>query len=119
MTTALETTALGFGCAGLFREPSSQKRLQLLDRAFDCGIRHFDAAPMYGLGIAERELGRFSRHRRDSLVIATKFGIEPTPVARGLARVQGPIRRLLAAAPPLRQAAMSTAAGPSSGLAGA
>ena len=119
VTTALETTALGFGCAGLFREASSSKRLHLLESAFDRGIRHFDAAPMYGLGIAEGELGRFARHRRDSVVIATKFGIDPTPFARALARVQGPIRRLLAAARPLRQAAMSTAAGPSSGPAGA
>ena len=118
LATGLETSALGFGCAGLFGEPSRNKRLHVLETAYELGIRHFDVAPMYGLGIAERELGRVVRGRRDSVVIATKFGIEPTLVARQLARVQAPIRKLLRAIPALRQQMMSRAAGPGSGAAG-
>ena len=78
----LETTVLGFGCAHLYGVPRSAERLRLLDAAHDAGIRHFDVAPMYGLGLAERELGRFIRHRRDAVVVATKFGIAPTLFAR-------------------------------------
>jgi D-threo-aldose 1-dehydrogenase len=84
------------------REPSSRKRQLLLDEAFDQGIRHFDVARMYGLGAAESELGRFARGRRDQVVIATKFGIEPAPAPRHLARLQSPARWLLARYPALR-----------------
>lgn len=118
LAAGVDTSALGFGCAGLFREPSRNKRLRLLETAYELGISHFDVAPMYGLGIAEQELGRVVRGRRDSVVIATKFGIEPTLVARRLARVQAPIRKLLRAIPTLRQQMMSRAAGPGSGAAG-
>ncbi len=84
------------------REPASRKRQRLLDEAFDQGIRHFDVARMYGLGAAEGELGRFARGRRDRVVIATKFGIEPASASGHLARMQGPARRLLARYPALR-----------------
>lgn len=117
--TDVETSVLGFGSADLFRIPSRRQRQRLLAAAYDAGIRHFDAAPMYGLGLAERELGRFARSRRDRIVIATKFGIAPTAVARGLAVVQGPVRRLFTAVPALRERARATAAGPGSGPAGA
>jgi D-threo-aldose 1-dehydrogenase len=117
--TELETTTLGFGCADLYRLSSAGERRRLLEIAHGVGIRHFDAAPMYGLGLAERELGRFAHGRRDQLVIATKFGIAPTFAARGLARVQGPLRRVLSAFPALRRQARARAAGPGSGPAGA
>lgn len=96
------TTRIGFGCAGLMRDPSARKRQSLLAEAFDQGIGHFDVARMYGLGTAERELGRFARGRRDSVVIATKFGIEPASAPGRLARLQGPARWLLARYPALR-----------------
>ena len=117
--TSLVTTALGFGCADLYRAPTSAQRRHLLDSAHAAGIRHFDVAPMYGLGLAERELGRFARGRRDDVVIAPKFGIAPTAAAAALARVQGPVRRLFQSCPALRRRAQSSAAGPSSGGPGA
>jgi D-threo-aldose 1-dehydrogenase len=117
--TDVETSVLGFGSADLFRIPSSRQRQRVLGAAYDAGIRHFDAAPMYGLGLAEREFGRFARSRRNRIVIATKFGIAPTAVARRLAVVQGPVRRLFTAIPALRQWARASAAGPGSGAAGA
>jgi D-threo-aldose 1-dehydrogenase len=116
--TGISTTPLGLGCATIYRQPNAKRRRHLLDAAFDAGIRHFDVAPMYGLGIAERELGRFARGRRDEVVIATKFGIAPTRTARAIGRVQGPARRLLAASPGLNSRARSTAAGPGSSPAG-
>ncbi|MGA9286104.1 MAG: aldo/keto reductase [Solirubrobacteraceae bacterium] len=102
LTPDITSTRIGLGCGGLMREPANRKRQRLLDEAFDQGIRHFDVARMYGLGAAEGELGRFARGRRDQVVIATKFGIEPPPTSGRLARLQGPARWLLARYPALR-----------------
>lgn len=96
------STRIGYGCAGLMREPSARRRQHLLDEAFDQGIRHFDVARMYGLGAVEGELGRFAQGRRESIVIATKFGIAAASASGRLARLQGPARRLLARYPALR-----------------
>jgi D-threo-aldose 1-dehydrogenase len=109
----IQTTPLGFGCASLFRIPRSAQRSRLLHTVYDAGIRHFDVAPMYGLGRAEHELGAFARARRAEVTIATKFGIRPTLVARGLAYVQGPARRAFAARPAIRDQARVHAAGQS------
>ena len=107
----LETTRLGFGCAGLMRTPSRRARQRLLAAVLDQGVRHFDTARMYGLGAAEGELGRALRGRRDDVVIATKFGID-VPRGSGLAaRLQAPARKLLAAAPALRQRVKRRAGG--------
>jgi D-threo-aldose 1-dehydrogenase len=118
-TTGIETTALGFGSANLFRLPSAAQRAQVLRAAYDTGVRHFDVAPMYGLGLAESEIGRFARGRRDTMTIATKFGIAPTRLARWVGRGQRPARRILEARPALRTQAQEKAAGPQSGPAGA
>ena len=51
-----------------------------VDAAWDGGIRTFDTAPHYGLGLSERRLGDALRHRpRDEYVISTKVGrlLEP------------------------------------------
>lgn len=109
------TSALGLGCAGLYGEPSAAGRMRILDAALACGIRHFDVAPMYGLGLAEREIGRFARGRRGEIVIATKLGIVPTLAARGMAPLQSPIRRLFSAVPSLRSGARASATGPGFG----
>ncbi len=116
--TGIETSELGFGCADLFRVPSSRARRRLLDAALDAGICHFDVAPMYTLGLAEGELGRFAQGRRDRVVIATKFGIEPTRAARLLGVAQAPVQRLLGAAPGLRERARPPDADPTSGRVG-
>jgi D-threo-aldose 1-dehydrogenase len=97
------STRVGFGCAGLMREPSARKRQRLLAEAFDQGITHFDVARMYGLGAAEGELGRFAQRRREDIVIATKFGIEAAAAPGRLARLQSPARRLLTRSPALRE----------------
>jgi hypothetical protein len=84
------------------RLASRRQRQNLLAAAFDLGIAHFDVARMYGLGAAERELGAFARSRRERLVIATKFGIDPAP-ASWMARLQGPARALMSRYPALRR----------------
>jgi D-threo-aldose 1-dehydrogenase len=112
----IRATPLGFGCASLFRISDPAERSAVLRTAYESGLRHFDVAPMYGLGRAEHELGIFARSRRGELTIATKFGIRPTLAARGLSHAQGPLRRLLAARPALRDQARTHAAAPSGRL---
>jgi D-threo-aldose 1-dehydrogenase len=112
----IQTTSLGFGCASIFRISNPAQRAELLHSAYDCGLRHFDVAPMYGLGRAEHELGAFVRTRRAEVTIATKFGIRPKLAARGLSYAQGPVRRLFAARPEVRDQARAHAAAPSSHL---
>jgi D-threo-aldose 1-dehydrogenase len=65
---------------------------------------------MYGLGVAELELGHFARGRREQITIATKFGIEPGMSLR-LARLQNPARAALARLPALRNALKGRDAG--------
>jgi D-threo-aldose 1-dehydrogenase len=100
----LASTRIGFGCAGLMQSSSQRHRQRLLGEAFEQGIRHFDVARMYGLGVAEREVGRFAQVRRDDISIATKFGIEPAGGIGRLANIQAPARAALARIPPLRAA---------------
>ncbi len=100
--TDITTSALGFGCAQLMRVSSVRLRQQLLNEAYDAGVCHFDVARMYGLGLAEAELGKFARGKRDKLVLATKFGIDLNPKGTSTARLQGMARRLIAMFPALR-----------------
>jgi D-threo-aldose 1-dehydrogenase len=112
------TSALGFGTAGLFREPSKPARRRLLESAIAEGVLHFDTAPMYGLGLAQGELGEVFRGRRGEVVIVSKVGIGLTPLAKAIGRIQAPVRRILQKVPALQQQARQGAAGPSSGRLG-
>lgn len=86
------------------QSPSRKERMAVLAGAVDSGITHFDTARMYGLGMAEAELGFFLRTLdRGSVTIATKFGIDVGGAARRLGRLQGPARALLKKAPALRR----------------
>ncbi|HZC42717.1 MAG TPA: aldo/keto reductase [Acidobacteriaceae bacterium] len=80
------TTRLGFGGSGLMGGLSERESLALLETAFETGIRHFDVAPSYGHGQAEKCLGKFLRGKRDQVTVATKYGILP-PARAGLLEV--------------------------------
>jgi aryl-alcohol dehydrogenase-like predicted oxidoreductase len=71
------TSAVGFGCVGLTSVNGRREALDLLECAFEGGIRHFDVARAYGLGVAEEILGEFLKGRRNDVTITTKFGIVP------------------------------------------
>jgi D-threo-aldose 1-dehydrogenase len=88
-----------------------------LDAAYDAGIRHFDVAPMYGLGLAEPELGRFLRGR-PGITVGTKFGISPSPLGRMTGRVQAPLRVLLQRRHGMQERIKQSGASPLSGIAG-
>src|SRR5580658_5134719 len=68
---------LGFGTANLMGRIGRKHSLRLMEVAFDAGIRHFDTAPLYGLGAAEAMVGEFAANKRGEITIATKFGIRP------------------------------------------
>ena len=76
--TPLSVTRLGLGTAplaGLFEEVPEDQALQVIERAWEAGIRHFDTAPLYGHGLAETRLGKVLRDkRRDEFVLASKVG---------------------------------------------
>ncbi len=113
--TGVATSAIGFGCAGLFRIPQRSARRSVLDAAYYAGIRHFDVAPMYGLGLAETELGSFLKRRRADVTVTTKFGIDPTLLSRGVALIQPPLRAFLAKRPNVGEGLKTAGQGPHSG----
>jgi D-threo-aldose 1-dehydrogenase len=76
--TAASLTELGFGAAvigSLYRETSDQDAQEAVEAAWDAGIRYFDTAPHYGLGLSERRLGKALADRpRDEFVLSSKVG---------------------------------------------
>jgi D-threo-aldose 1-dehydrogenase len=73
---ATRLPVIGFGCSAL-SSSGEKKALQLLEAAFDAGVRHFDVARYYGYGESEGILGKFAKTCRAQITITTKFGIEP------------------------------------------
>ena len=69
---------LGLGCAqlgNLYRAMSDETARAVVDTAWARGIRYFDTAPHYGLGLSERRLGAALAGRpRDEYVVSTKVG---------------------------------------------
>jgi D-threo-aldose 1-dehydrogenase len=72
------TRPVVLGCAqlgNLYREHTDQEAFELLEEAWAGGIRSFDTAPHYGLGLSERRLGQFLRTKpRDEYTVSTKVG---------------------------------------------
>ena len=75
---ALRFTELGFGAAplgNLYRAIPDDDAQAVLERAWAGGVRYYDTAPLYGLGLSETRLNRFLRGRaRDDYVLSTKIG---------------------------------------------
>ena len=75
--TGLEVTALGIGSAplgGLYANVPTAQALEMLNAAWDLGIRYFDTAPMYGLTRSEHLTGQVLREHDGSNVLSTKVG---------------------------------------------
>ncbi|HTZ29057.1 MAG TPA: aldo/keto reductase [Streptosporangiaceae bacterium] len=76
--SGIEVTRLVFGGApigGLFAAVDDDAAQATLEAAWEAGIRAFDTAPHYGVGLSESRIGRFlaGRQRRD-YVVSTKVG---------------------------------------------
>ncbi|WP_194910826.1 aldo/keto reductase [Catenulispora rubra] len=76
--TPLALTDLGFGgspIGNLYREVSDADAEAAIVAAWDAGVRYFDTAPHYGLGLSERRLGAVLReHPRDEYMLSSKVG---------------------------------------------
>jgi D-threo-aldose 1-dehydrogenase len=85
----IAVTELGFGGASvgnLHRATGDQVAHDAIDAAWDGGVRYFDTAPHYGLGLSERRLGEaLAKRPRDEYAVSTKVGrlLVPNPRAGG------------------------------------
>jgi len=80
-------TAIGYGAAplgNLFTAVSDAEAEAAVAAAWDAGVRYFDTAPHYGLGLSERRLGAaLLRYPRDEVVVSTKVGRLLVPAGPG------------------------------------
>lgn len=87
--SGVEVTGLAFGAAAignLFTEVTDEQAHDAVSAAWDTGIRYFDTAPHYGIGLSERRLGAALReHPRSAYTISTKVGrrLEPAGAPAG------------------------------------
>lgn len=69
---------LGLGCAALgnlYREVTDDQARETFEAAWDAGVRLYDVAPHYGLGLAERRLGELlTTVARHDVLVSTKVG---------------------------------------------
>lgn len=85
----LSLPPLGMGLAqlgNLHRETTDAEAVGAIDAAWEDGIRYFDTAPHYGLGLSERRAGTLlGRRPRDEFVLSTKVGriLAPSPGTAG------------------------------------
>lgn len=109
-TQGLTVAALGLGCMSMSAsygtpdERDDAESIATIHRAIELGVTLFDTAEVYGPYTNEELLGRALKGKRDSVVIATKFGfrvengnplggVDSTP--RNIRRaVEGSLRRL-------------------------
>ncbi len=85
----VKVSELAFGAAvigNLFTPVTDAEAESAVVAAWECGVRYFDTAPHYGLGLSERRLGAVLRGvPREEYTISTKVGrlLEPVPGAVG------------------------------------
>src|SRR5262245_10823632 len=74
----LSITPLGMGTTTLgnmFAAVPDPIARSTVERAYDLGVRFFDTAPLYGVGLSEQRLGAtLAQYPRDDFVLATKVG---------------------------------------------
>ncbi|MDR3427341.1 aldo/keto reductase [Silvimonas sp.] len=78
--SALKVSPLCLGAMMFGGETDEATATRIIDKVFDQGINFIDTADVYHAGRSEEIVGRAIAQRRDSWVIATKFGF---PTAQG------------------------------------
>ncbi|SDF90077.1 Predicted oxidoreductase [Lentzea fradiae] len=74
----LEVGAQGLGCMGMsefYGAGDDAESVAVIHRALELGVTLIDTADIYGPHVNEELVGRAIADRRDSVVLATKFGI--------------------------------------------
>ena len=85
--TDLEATTMGLGGTALgnmYTAVEEQAALDVVKSAYAGGLRFFDAAPVYGFGLAESRMGAGLKPLpRQDVVVSTKVGYRLVPLAQG------------------------------------
>jgi D-threo-aldose 1-dehydrogenase len=72
----------GAAIGGLYAPVSDEAAAATLQSAWDAGVRAFDTAPHYGVGLSEQRIGRFlAGCPRAEFVVSTKVGRRLVPAA--------------------------------------
>ncbi|MGC1520205.1 MAG: aldo/keto reductase [Steroidobacteraceae bacterium] len=83
-------SAIGFGCMNLSHAygvpPPPEVGAEILLRALDLGVTHFDTAALYGFGVNEELVGRTLAPLRSRFTLASKCGIQGVQSESGLRR---------------------------------
>ena len=91
--SGISVSAIGLGCMGLsefYGKPTHESEaVDLLHRAIDLGVTHFDTAEIYGQGHNEQLLGKAFADHWDRIVLATKFGPQRDPDTGAFLGVDG------------------------------
>jgi aryl-alcohol dehydrogenase-like predicted oxidoreductase len=78
-TTLADVPPIGLGCMNLShaygKPPSREKAENVLLKALDIGITHFDSAALYGFGKNETLLGEVLKAHRNEFLLVSKCGI--------------------------------------------
>ncbi len=85
--SSLSVFPLGLGCmsfSGVYGDSDDAEARKVIAHALDRGVTMLDTADMYGWGHNETLVGEAIRGRRDSVVLATKFGQVQTPTGQGV-----------------------------------
>lgn len=75
-STNLWVSKFIFGTAKIHHVYSPKSRSRILSEAVANGFTHFDTSPLYGFGIAEKDLGRLIKDNPE-ITVTTKFGLYP------------------------------------------
>ena len=104
----LTVSRIGLGCMGMSHlytghSTDEQRSIRTIHRALELGVTHIDTAELYGPFSNEVLVGKALKGRRDSVVLASKFGLRshvgrPGPVdssaANIRASIEGSLQRL-------------------------
>jgi aryl-alcohol dehydrogenase-like predicted oxidoreductase len=79
VASPLTVSSLGLGCMGMsefYGTGDEAEGIATIHRALDLGVTFLDTADMYGPFTNEQLVGKAIKHRREGVVVATKFGNE-------------------------------------------
>jgi aryl-alcohol dehydrogenase-like predicted oxidoreductase len=83
-------SSIGLGCMSLSHgygvPPPPDAAADILLRALDLGVTHFDTAALYGYGVNEELVGRVLAPLRSRFTLASKCGVQGVQSASGLRR---------------------------------